>query len=327
MKTFIKAAAVAAFASSVFLGPQAAAADDYPNRSITLVVPWTAGGISDSQSRQLASRLEPLLGQPVVVVNQAGASGMIGTEAVARAAPDGYTIMYGTHGTQAANLALYKDLRVNPPKDLRAVHTLFKQSTVLVTGVDTPYHTLEDLIKAAKEAPGRINYASAGSGTQTHLAAARLESAADIELTHIPYKGAGQALIDVMSGIVDITFSYPESVVPQIEAGKLRALALAGSSRLDDILPGVPTVVEKGYPNAVVEGWSGIFVPAATPDDVVAKLAAAIKEATEAPEVLEAMARIGSLPMGLAGHEYQAFVEEEVVRWKEIVEQSGARLE
>lgn len=325
MKALIKAVASAALASSVCVAPQASA-QEYPNRSITLVVPFAAGGISDSQSRQLAQRLSQGLGQPVVVVNQPGASGMIGTEAVARAAPDGYTIIYGTHGTLAANLALFSDLRVNPPKDLRAVHSLFKQSTVLVTNVDTPYKRLEDLIQAAKRDPGRINYASAGSGTQTHLAAAKLESAADISLTHVPYKGAGPALMDVLGGVVDITFSYSEAVMPQIQAGKLRALALAGENRLD-ILPGVPTMGDEGYPDAALEGWSGIFVPAGTPDEVVARLAAAIEDVTETPEVLEEMARIGSLPMRLSDRRFQAFVEEEVGRWKEVVEQSGARLE
>jgi len=325
MNLLIKAVAAATLTFSIALAPQAFA-QNYPDRNITLVVPFAAGGISDSQSRQLAQRLGGILGQPVVVVNRPGASGMLGTEAVARAEPDGYTILYGTHGTLAANLALFKNLRVNPPKDLRAVHSLFKQSTVLVTGVDTPYKSLGDLIRIAKREPGKINYASAGSGTQTHLAAARLESAADISLTHIPYKGAGPALIDVLGGVVDVTFSYPEAVVPQLQAGKLRALALMGENRLD-ILPGVPTVGDEGYPGAALEGWSGIFVPAGTPDDVVAKLADAVRDSTEAPEVLEAMARIGSLPMGLSDKAFQSFVEEEVDHWKEVVEQSGASLE
>jgi tripartite-type tricarboxylate transporter receptor subunit TctC len=325
MKTLTKAIASAAFASTAFMAATTFA-QNYPSRTVTLVVPFAAGGISDSQSRQLAQRLSDGLGQPVVVVNQPGASGMIGTEAVARAAPDGHTMLYGTHGTHAANLALFKTLRVNPPKDLRAVHSLFKQSTVLVTSVDAPYRSLEDLVQAAKREPGKINYASAGSGTQTHLAAAKLEAAAGITLTHIPYKGAGPALMDVLGRTVDITFSYTEAVTPQIQAGKLRALALAGQNRLD-ILPGVPTAGEAGYPDAALEGWSGIFVPAGTPDDVVAKLAAAIQAATESPKVLEDMARIGSLPMRLSDKAFQAFVEDEVGRWKDVVEQSGARLE
>jgi len=326
MITFIRTAATAALVSiNVFLTAPVAA-QNYPTRSITLVVPFAAGGITTNQSRLVADRLSKKFGQPVVVVNQPGAGGMIGTESVARAAPDGYTLIYGTHGTLAANLALYKDLRVNPPKDLRAVHSLFKQSTVLVTGMNTPYKTLDDLIQAARQDPGKINYGSAGSGTQTHLAAARLQSATDIQLTHIPYKGSNAALVDVMAGIVDITFTFAESAVPQIEAGKLRALAIAGRNPLR-ILPNIPTVIEAGYPNAALEGWSGIFVPAGTPDHIVTTLAEAIKEATEDPEVLDAMARIGSLPMGMADKDFEEFVEKEVGYWKEVVEQSGARLE
>ncbi|MBV7484789.1 tripartite tricarboxylate transporter substrate binding protein [Bordetella sp. BOR01] len=313
-------------AGCAILAAPLAQAQDYPSHSITLVVPFAAAGISDNQSRMLARKLADSLGQPVVVENRPGASGMIGAEAVAHARPDGYTLLYGTHGTQAANLALFDNVRIDPPKDLRAVHSLFRQSTVLVANAATPYRSLKDLVQAARQRPGAVNYASAGSGTQTHLAAARLQSAAGISLTHIPYKGAGPALADVLGGNVEIMFSYPESVDQHIQAGKLRALAVAGQSRLD-AMPQVPTMAEAGYPDAALEGWSGVFVPAGTPDDVVARLAAAIRQATEAPDVVASMAAIGSFPMGLSDADFQRFVEQEVPRWKEVVVQSGARLE
>lgn len=326
MKRWLAVMAATVISAYTMLAPSGACAQDYPSHSITLIVPFAAAGISDNQSRLLAQKLADRLGQPVVVENRPGASGMIGAEAVARAQPDGYTLLYGTHGTQAANLALFKDVNINPPKDLRAVHSLFRQSTILVANADTPYRNLQDLVQAAKKQPGSVNYASAGSGTQTHLAAARLQSAAGIVMTHIPYKGAGPALTDVLAGNVDIMFSYPESVGQHIKLGKLRALAIAGQSRLD-IFPDVPTMAEAGYPNAALEGWSGVFVPAKTPDAVVAELAAAIKSITEDPEVVASMADIGSFPMHLSDTEFQRFVEQEVPRWKEVVQESGAQLE
>lgn len=320
-----KLMAAAAAACALLMGAQARA-QDFPSHSLTLVVPFAAAGISDNQSRLLARKLADILGQPVVVENRPGASGMIGAEAVAHAKPDGYTLLYGTHGTQAANLALFDNVRIDPPKDLRAVHSLFRQSTVLVANAATPYRSLSDLVQAAKQRPGAVNYASAGSGTQTHLTAAKLQSAAGISMTHVPYKGAGPALSDVLAGNVEIMFSYPESVSQHIQAGKLRALAVAGTNRLD-AMPTVPTMAEAGYPDAALEGWSGVFVPAGTPDAVVAKLAGAIGQITQAPDVVAAMAAISSFPMGLSDQKFQRFVEEEVPRWKAVVRQSGARLE
>ena len=326
MKRWTAMMLTAVMSSCMMLIAQGVRAQDYPSHSITLIVPFAAAGISDNQSRLLARKLAGQLGKPVVVENRPGASGMIGAEEVARALPDGYTLLYGTHGTQAANMALFKNIKLNPPKDLRAVHSLFRQSTVLVANANTPYRRLQDLIQQAKKQPGSINYASAGSGTQTHLAAARLQAASDITMTHIPYKGAGPALTDVLAGTVDIMFSYPESVAQHIQSGKLRALAVAGQDRLN-MFPDVPTMAESGYPNAALEGWSGVFVPANTPDAVVAKLAASIKNITEDPEVVRSMASIGSFPMNLSDEAFQNFAEQEVAHWKDVVQQSGAQLE
>lgn len=297
-------------------------AQDYPQRPITLVVPFGTGNIADNQGRMIARHLAAALGQPVVVENKPGAGGTIGTDYVARAAADGYTLLYGTHGTQAANSALYPNGRIDPVRDLRGVHSLFRQSTVLVTPANRPWHSLQEMLDAARKEPGRLTYASSGVGTQTHLAAAQFQSATKISLTHVPYNNQS-SMTDLLAGNVDLSFSYAESVLQHVAGGRLRALAINGKTRLG-VLPEVPTVGEAGYPGAALEGWSGVFVPRGTPDAIVTRLAREIGKATEAPDAKAAMAKIGSYPMGLSDAAFQSFVESEVPRWHEIVKSAGA---
>lgn len=294
----------------------------YPTKPITLIVPFATGNIADNQSRMIAKQLATALGQPVVVENKPGASGMIGAELASRAPADGYTLMYGTHGTQAANLALQPHARINPSKELRGVHSLFRQSTVLVTPANRPWTSLQDLIATARATPDRISYASSGIGTQTHLAAAKFQEATKARLTHVPYNNQS-SMTDLLAGNVDLAFSYAESVVQHIAAGKLRALAINGSARLA-VLPDIPTVAEAGFPDAALEGWSGIFVPKGTPDHIIQQLALEIERATESDSTKAAMAKIGSFPMSLSDRAFQSFVEAEVPRWRKIVENAGA---
>jgi tripartite-type tricarboxylate transporter receptor subunit TctC len=300
-------------------------AADYPTRPITLVVPFAAGGISDNQSRLIARKLSDALGQPVVVENRPGASGAVGAEYVARAPADGYTLFYGTRHAGRQSGAVSQRARRSVAR-AAGVHSLFRQSAILMTNATSPYRSVADVVKAAKEAPGKLNFASAGQGTQTHLAAARFEQAAGIKPTHVPYKGQSPAMADLLGGSVDMMFDYPETALPQMRAGKLRALAVSAGKRLE-VMPDVPTMAESGYPGAALEGWSGIFVPAKTPDDVVARLSSELDKATNAPDVTASMARIGGFPMGLADRKFQAFVESEVPRWRKIVQDSGAQPE
>lgn len=322
MKPLIRPTRLFALLSLNLMVAAPSLAEEYPTRALTLVVPFGAGNIADNQGRLIARHLADALKQPVVVENRPGAGGMIGSMQVARAKADGYTLLYGTHGTQAANSALRPDNNFDPAKELRGVHSLFRQSTVLVTNAGTPWRNVAELVAAAKAEPGRITYASSGIGTQTHLAAARFQSATGADFTHVPYNNQS-SMADVLGGTVDITFSYAESVVQLIAANSLRPLAINGSSRLE-VLPDVPTVGEAGYPDAALEGWSGVFAPAGTPDDIVALLAGHIARATRDPVVMADMAKIGSYPMDLADGEFQTFVEGEVSRWHDIVEQAGA---
>ncbi|GAB3761977.1 tripartite tricarboxylate transporter substrate binding protein [Ramlibacter monticola] len=300
----------------------AASGESYPQRHITLVVPFGTGNIADNQGRMIARHLEKVLGQAVVVENKPGAGGSIGTEFVARAPANGYVLLYGTHGTQAANTALYPASRINPSSDLRAVHSLFRQSTVIVTPANRPWRSVRELLEAARKEPGRLTYSSSGVGTQTHLAGAKFQDATKVSLTHVPYNSQA-SITDLLAGNVDLSFNYAETVVQHIESGKLRALAINGKTRMA-VLPGVPTVGEEGYPGAAVEGWSGVFAPRGTPDAIVALLAREIGKATEAPEAKAAMARLGSYPMGLSDVAFQSFVESEVPRWRDIVKSAGA---
>ena len=303
-------------------GAAQAQVQQYPQRPIVLVVPFGTGNIADNQGRMIARHLAAALGQPVVVENKPGAGGSIGTEFVARAPADGYTLLYGTHGTQAANAALYANGRINPAQDLRGVHSLFRQSTVLVTPASKPWRTLKEMVDAARIAPGRLTYASSGIGTQTHLAAAKFQEATKVNFTHVPYNNQS-SMTDLLAGNVDLSFSYAESVLQHVEGGRLRALAINGKTRLN-ALPDVPTVGEAGFAGAALEGWSGVFVPRGTPDAIVARLAKEIAKATEASDVKSTMAKIGSYPMGLSDAAFQSFVEAEVPRWKEIVKSAGA---
>ena len=310
------------FAGAMFLLAGTVQAQGYPDRPITLVVPFATGNIADNQGRLAAQYLADGLGRPVIVVNKPGAGGTIGTDYVIRAPADGYTLLYGTHGTQAANSALYPNSKTNPAQDLRGVHSLFRQSTVLVTPANRPWRNLEEMLVAAREKPEKISYASSGIGTQTHLAAAQFQEATNTRLLHIPYNNQS-SMTDLLAGNVDLSFSYAESVQQYVANGKLRALAINGKTRMT-VLPDVPTVGEAGYPEAALEGWSGIFAPRKTPDAIVTKIANVIETATQKKEVETAMARIGSYPMNMSDAAFQSFVEKEVPRWRNIVEKAGA---
>lgn len=303
------------------------AAGDWPTKPITFIVPFTPGGITDQTSRQLAKLLSAQLTQPVVVDNRPGAGGSIGVEAGARAAADGYTLIFGTQGTQAANLALYKSVRYDPVTDFVPVHGLSETPLILVINPSRPYKTVPELIAYAKANPGKLNFGSAGPGTGTHLTAELFQTAAGIKMTHVPYRGSSPALTDLMAGNVDLMFDYPAVVMPFIQGKKLNALAVTSKKRLGSA-PDVPTVAELGLPTAESTAWSAVFVPAKTPPDIVKRLGDEIAKAIVDPEMLQSTERFGSIPqVGLRDEKLGAFVKSEMVRWRSVVQQSGAKLE
>lgn len=325
----LKRALASALATAAALGsawtPASAAA--WPSKPITFVVPFTPGGITDNVSRMLAKKLGEQLGQSVVVDNKPGAGGSIGVEAASRQPPDGYTMIYGTQGTHAANLALYKNLRYDPIADFVPVHGISATPLILVVNASLPFKTVADLVAYAKANPGKLNFGSAGPGTGTHLTAEVFQKAAGIKMTHVPYKGSNPALNDLIAGNVDLMFDYPVVVTPMIESGKLRPLTVTAKSRLK-VAPNVPTIAEAGYPGAESSAWSAVFLPAKTPPEIARRLGDEIARAIASPEMLAITEKFGSTPLtDVRDQRLESMVKSEMVRWREVVRQSGARLD
>jgi tripartite-type tricarboxylate transporter receptor subunit TctC len=305
--------------------PGLAAAQGFPARSITWIVPFAAGGITDTSARTLAQRMGQSLGQTVVVENRPGAGGIIGAEAVARAAPDGYIMLYGSQGPMAAAPAMFPGLRYDPQRDLAPVHGLGASPHLIVSGTERPWRSLQDLVAAARARPDGLTYASVGVGTSPHLAAETLMQATGIRMVHAPYANGTQALNDVIGGRLDVMWDYPLTSLGHVREGRLRALAVTDAARVR-LAPEVPTVAEAGLPAAEAVPWAGLFVPARTPPEVVARLAAALREAMGDPRVQEFFDGTATVlwpRMGTA--ELRAFLAEEVPRVAGLIARSGAR--
>jgi tripartite-type tricarboxylate transporter receptor subunit TctC len=302
----------------------AATAQDFPNRPVTWVVPYAPGGVTDTGARVVAKAFSETLGQPVVVENRGGAGGIVGTEYVAQSKPDGYTILYGSSGPMATNPYLYKKVSYDPMKSFSLIHTMSESPLIMVVNANTPYKTLGEFIDYAKKNPGKINFGSAGAGTATHLVGELLQKEAGIELLHIPYKGSAPEIVDLLAGVLDVSFDYNVVVKPHIDAGKLRALAVTSDQRMKT-LANVPTLKESGYPGAVLSGWSTIVAAAGTPQPVVDKLAKAFGEALKKPEVISYFEGNGSAVMPpLTGEKLMHFMVDENAKFKALVEKSGA---
>ncbi|WP_068686159.1 MULTISPECIES: tripartite tricarboxylate transporter substrate binding protein [unclassified Variovorax] len=308
------------------LAPALAQPQAFPSRTITWVVPFTPGGVTDTTSRALAKKMGEILGQQIVIDNRPGAGGSLGTEQVARAAPDGYTILYITSGTMAANLFLYEGLKYEPLKDFIPVHGMFLSPLLLVVSQDSPFNSVSDLVAKAKAEPGKLNHGSAGVGTGTHLVAGLFQEAAGIKILHIPYKGTAPALQDMLGGRVDLMFDYTGAVLSQIKTGKVRPLAVMSDKRLEAI-PDVPTIVEAGYPGAQLSGWSGIGVPAGTPPEVVEKLADAMRGALRDEETVSYFVGAGSRALvDVDEPAFRKLIVDEQKKWGELVRKLGATL-
>jgi tripartite-type tricarboxylate transporter receptor subunit TctC len=304
----------------------ARAAEDYPNRPITLVVPYAAGGGNDVMARTVADKMSRTLGQQIVVENRPGAGGSIATRQVAKAAPDGYTLIIGGTGTLAVNPALYPNVGYDPRKDFAPVGLIGTSALILLVHPSLPVHSVRELIDLAKKEPGKLNYASAGVGSGIHLGMMLFEQAADIVLTHVPYRGTGPALTDLLGGHVKIYMSSLPSAIGIVREGKVRALAVTGAKR-SEVFPELPTVAEAGLPGFEAELQYGIIAPAGTPRPIIDKLNAALREALAAPDTKERMAKDGTVPLPTTPEEYAARIDREMTKWEPIVRKSGAKPE
>jgi tripartite-type tricarboxylate transporter receptor subunit TctC len=299
-----------------------ASAQSYPNRPVRMVVPLSAGGFADVPARVIAPRLSEALGQQVFVDNRPGAGATIGTDFVAKAKPDGYTLLF-TGTPHVISPALYKNLPYDPLKDFASVMLVAAGPYVLVVNPQLPVKSVQELIALAKAQPGKIDYASSGNGSAQHLVSALFASMAGIELSHVPYKGSGPAMQDLLGGQVKVSFAGIPNVMPHVRTGKLRALAVSTPRRSPD-LPDVPTVAEAGVPGYDATLWLALLAPAGTPNDIVQKLYAETAKVLREPEVQKAVAATGVDVSVIGPAELPAFLRAEVDKWGKVVRDTGA---
>ena len=291
---------------------------------IHIVVPFPPGGSTDLLARRIGEKLAPALGQPVVVDNRPGAGGTVGAQFVARSAPDGTTLLMGVTGSNAIAQALYPNLPYDVLKDFEPVSMVVSSPLVVTVNPSLPARTLAEFVQLAKSRPGSISFGSAGNGTSMHLTGEMFKQATRTSMVHIPYRGSAGMLTDLMSGQIQASFGDLLVVMPQVEAGKLRALAVTSKGR-HPMLPNVPTVAESGYPGFEALSWQGVFAPAGTPPELVAKLSVEINKAAKSPDIQEYFASRGFLVEGTTPGAFKTFVESEVRKWTPIVKTSGAK--
>ena len=315
-----------AIALGICAVPASVAAAEYPDKPIRLVVPFPAGGGADTLARIVMPRVAVALGVPIVIDNRPGAGGNVGAELVARAVPDGYTLLYGTNGTHAINQTLYANLRFDPVRDFAPVSRLTVIAAMLVVNPDLPANSVGELIQYAKAHPGTVNFASAGNGTTSHLAGELFRTMAGIDIVHIPYRGGALAIMDVVGGQVQMMIDVMPNAYALAKSGKVRGLASTTAQRFPAALE-YPTIAESGLPAYEVGAWDAIFAPAGTPAPIIARLNAAIRQALDEPEVAESLLRHGAQAVSGTPDELARHVASETAKWAKVVRQSGAKID
>ena len=317
---------LAAFLVGACVIPFSVAAAEYPDRPVHLVVPFPAGGGADTLARIIMPRVAQALGTPIVIDNKPGAGGNIGAEIVARAAPDGYTLLYGTNGTHAINSTLYANLRFDPVRDFAPISRMTLIAAMLVVNPDFPANSVEDLIQYAKAHPGAVNFASAGNGTTSHLAGELFRTMAGIDIVHIPYRGGALAMMDVVGGQVQMMIDVMPNAYPLVQSGKVRGLAVTTAKRFPAAVD-FPTIAASGVPGYEVSAWDAIFAPAGTPVQIIDQVNAAVRKALEDPAVAESLLKHGALAVPGTPDELARHVAAETDKWAKVVRKSGAKID
>jgi len=299
--------------------------DDYPNRPVRLIVAFAAGATNDVVARLLGKEMSTVLGQPIVVENKPGASGLIAAQAVKNSPADGYTLFQGNTSILGINPSLFKSLPYDPVNDFEPISVVAASPSVLVVSPSLNVKTVAELVAYAKANPDKLLYGSPGSGTPMHLSAELFKVQTGATMTHIPYKGSSQVITDLLAGHVQVMFDNIPSILPQIRAGKAIALVTTGAQRLP-VLPDVPTVREAGFSGAESNSWFGLVAPKGTPKPIVDKLAAAIRKSVQSPEFRERLGQMGAEPVGGTPADMAAHIKAEMAKWAPVVEASGARL-
>jgi tripartite-type tricarboxylate transporter receptor subunit TctC len=316
----------ALLALGLVMSPATARAQAYPAKPIRLIVPFPPGGAVDVLGRTIAAKLTEQLGQQVVVDNRAGAGGALGGELAAKSAADGYTLLMGSTTTMSINPFIYTKLPYDPARDFVPVTLVAFVPHVLVAGPSVPAQTLREFITYAKAHPGKLDFASAGNGTPHHIAGEMFKQMTGIDMVHVPYKGTGPAISDLVGGQVAFMSVEILAAMPMAKAGKLRALGVATAQR-NPSAPDLPTVAEAGLPGFEVTSWYGVLAPAGTPRDITARLASEISKAVASADFRERLAALGATPVGNTPEEFGAFMRRESVKWETAVKASGAHLD
>jgi tripartite-type tricarboxylate transporter receptor subunit TctC len=301
-------------------------AEPYPVRPVHLVVPYPAGGPVDVLARVFGQKLSAVVGQPFIVDDRPGASGTVGSEFVAKAAPDGYTLVMGNNATHATNESLYPNLRYATLRDFAPIGLTATVTNILVVNPNLPVHSVAELIAYAKANPGKLNYASSGSGSAAHLTGEMFKLMTGTDIVHVPYGGAAPAATDLLAGQVGLMFATAPTVYQHVKAGKLRALAVTSASRWAN-LPDVPTMAEAGVPGFTSEVWFGLFAPAGTAREVIERLHAALVEAAAAEDIRTRLAAEGFTVTTDTPDEFRAFISTEITKWADVIRRSGAHVD
>ncbi|MFZ5691132.1 MAG: Bug family tripartite tricarboxylate transporter substrate binding protein [Pseudomonadota bacterium] len=299
-------------------------AQDFPTKPIKLIVPFPAGGPNDIIARVVGAKMSELLGQPVVIDNRSGAGGVLGTDAVAKAEPDGHTIAITSAGALAISKSLQQKLPYDTLKDLKPVTLVAKVPELLVVATDVPASSMKELLALAKAKPGSLNFASTGPGSMPHLAGELFKSAAGIDIVHVPYKGAAPAVNDIIGNQVHMVFLDIPVLLPQVKAGKVKPIAIGSAERASS-LPDVPTTAETGLPQILAENWYGMVAPAATPPAVIAKLHKATADALKSAEVKDKLAPQGAILVGNTPEEFATYIQSEIGKWGKVAKDAGIK--